>query len=325
MIKNNNIIRKKINGKTIIKDLFIVIIFCTCISTITPIFERKSGAFTKINNMLTEDSDSIEILFIGSSITECSVDISFIEESTGCKAYNLGIKGQPAAFLPLDLQQVLKKQKPKIVFVETYRYVISGPMSVDTASNALGHVGTFGERLDIIKHIDLTTSNFDKIELIFPILAAHNRWSQLSRDDLFFNFKSGMIDKNKGYLPLEGEEVQESNIEWTVESTPISSYAQNDLENLIKVAELNDIELIFIDYPNAGYSKEDIMKVNGIHKYLDLKGIKYLEANTDSDIIGEMDSALDYNDKFHPNIHGAIKISNYIANYINKYALTEAQ
>lgn len=300
------------------KAVALATVFSICITIITPVFERKNGAFRKINNLLVESNDSIDFIFLGSSITEGSVDIVCFEEQTGYCAYNIGIQGQPAVFLPIDLQQVVKKQKPRIAVVETYRYIISGPMSVDTAANALGHVGTFRERLDTIGRIELLTSEFDKLELVFPILAAHNRWSQLTEEDLFFDFKLGVVDEYKGYVPLIGNESQELYQEWTDESIPISDYARKDIDKLIEVANKYGITLIFVDYPHVGYSKEDIMKVNGVYDYLEQQKIEYVECHWDKAFIQSIDPLTDYMDSHHPNIYGAEKITDYIADYINQ-------
>lgn len=295
----------------------IFISFVTITLLITPIFERKNGAFIKINNFLKQEESSIDVIFIGSSITECSIDIKLLEENTGYQAYNLGIKGQPAAFLPLDLKQVLKKQKPEVVVVETYRYIISGPMSVDTASNALGHVGSFAERIETIGRIEMTTSNWDKLELVFPILAAHNRWSQLTTEDYFFDFHAGELDEMKGYEPHISGTCQDAYVQWNEEVIPISDCAKKDVDNLINIANKYGITLIFVDYPNVGYSEEDIKKVNGVNQYLKENGIEYVECHLDNEFINTIDPETDYFDEHHLNSMGANKMTLYVSEYLN--------
>ena len=148
------------------------------------------GAFTKLvtpkrhsfgstwGHYQQEEPDSIDVLFIGSSLTYCNIIPALFWEETGLTAYD--VTG-PALTVPGEyyfLREALKTQSPSVVFVE---------ITAALYERYTGHTETMLGFLPWGENRILAALNEAEPEkvggLLFPMLTYHSRWTELEDDD----------------------------------------------------------------------------------------------------------------------------------------------
>ena len=108
--------------KRICLSLIFISIFLTGLVELNNIFIRKSLAKpwdmgNKIGGYFNE-KDDFDIFFLGTSHSYCSFNPLLIYENTGFKSYVLASQLQPFNATYYYLKEVLKRDKPKIIFVD---------------------------------------------------------------------------------------------------------------------------------------------------------------------------------------------------------------
>ena len=95
--------------------LVIVLVLGAFTALVTP---KRHGYGSTWGHYLAEEPDSIDVLFVGSSLTYCNVIPALFWEKTGLTAYD--VTG-PALTVPGEyyfLREALKTQSPSVVFIE---------------------------------------------------------------------------------------------------------------------------------------------------------------------------------------------------------------
>ena len=131
------------------------------------------------------DEDTLDVLFIGSSNMANGVAAMDLYEDAGIVAYNCGTAGQPIIHSYYYLQEILKKQSPKLVVLD-----VSG-VFFDEKLNSHWRYGLDTMHLSPIK-VELaklyaeTVDEGSVLSALVPMVAYHSRWSQLSKYDFTF-------------------------------------------------------------------------------------------------------------------------------------------
>ena len=157
---------------------------------------------------LAEEPDSIDVLFVGSSLTYCNVIPALFWEKTGLTAYN--VTG-PALTVPGEyyfLREALKTQSPSVVFIEITAALYQ--RYTGHTDTMLGYI-PWGENRILAA---LNEAEPDKVGgLLFPMLTYHSRWSELKEDDWKVFLQGYEPDLLAGYTYLgEARIIQEYSV-----------------------------------------------------------------------------------------------------------------
>jgi hypothetical protein len=75
----------------------------------------------RLEKLWTLPGDTVDVMFIGSSHAFMNIDPSVLWRESGISAYVLGCGSQPIWESYYHLKEALKRQMPKVVFVECYK------------------------------------------------------------------------------------------------------------------------------------------------------------------------------------------------------------
>lgn len=247
------------------------------------------------NGILGEKDNSIDVVILGDSESYTSISPMLMWEQYGFTSYVCGTPGQRLYDSYTFLENTLEKQKPKIVILET---------------NA------------IYRKQSLVNSILANWKRVFPILKYHNRWKSLTINDITGNVNYTWTDDNKGFKsntrvrPTKSHDYMKKN-KVKKEITKINA---RYVEKIARLCSENGIKFMLVSTPsivNWNYDKH-----NGIAQLAALLEIEYLDINLASDleIIWEKETQ-DEGD--HLNYYGAIKVSNYLGNYLNNMKMLD--
>ncbi len=147
----------------------------------------NDGMEDALNEFYSMPDDSIQALFFGSSHVADSVDPMRIYERSGIVTYNLGTAGQTLAISVSLLNEALKTQEPKVVFLDVSG-VFNNSTFIDSTYRYALDLLPFGDsKIDLAK---IYASNYDEarrlsffLSAFFPIYSYHDRWTSLKALD----------------------------------------------------------------------------------------------------------------------------------------------
>ena len=262
-------------------------------------------------HFLQEEENSIDVLFIGSSLTYCNIVPAVFWEESGMSSY---VVAGPELTVPMEqyyLQEALRTQTPVMAFFE-----ISGALFDRYTGYTKTVIGQMPWGINRLK------ATFNEAEedyvhgLLFPMQFYHSRWSELKEDDHKV-FEEGYTDDPlAGYTYLG---TYRSYDEKTIKTREIDLDEENLQRNigiLQKMAETclsRNILPVFYVSPALSRMPEEQMEeiktaLSGI------EGVTVLDCNERFDEIGA-DFKTDFYDPLHYNAGGAEKFSRWLGRW----------
>ena len=148
---------------------------------------------------LDEPEDSLDVIYLGSSYAYCDVNPSLVYESSGLTGFVMAGGEQPLSITYWYLKEILKTQSPAAVvlegtgvFFKTYQnYTKQNVSMMPFSGNKLGAIFTAAEP-------ELRQG------LLFDLYFYHDRWREVSADDVKRALGSDQRNNYKGFTPMQG-------------------------------------------------------------------------------------------------------------------------
>ena len=257
-----------------------------------------------------EPKNSIDAVFMGSSVMYCGVVPDIITERTGKSAYLLTGPEQTFPITYAYMEEMYKTQTPKTVYLEMSAIIFEDYYENSNKINIMYMPMSWNR----IKLAFTDARSEDLMSIFLPIVPYHSRWSKLDDWDFDIGLRGYERDSLKGFMPLD----------ITVPMTDIVEYgdletAKRNVEWLLKMNELAEkhgtkLVYLYLPRPNRVSREittyvEDFLKESGIDAAYGMNSI--FEAL-------ELDMESDFLDGMHLNITGAKKVSNYLAEKVNQ-------
>ncbi|MEG2799468.1 MAG: hypothetical protein RR925_06235 [Erysipelotrichaceae bacterium] len=260
--------------------------------------------------------NSMDVLVLGSSHAQYSMNPAIIYQETGYYSYVLGSGCQPMAMSYKFLEEALKTQSPEIVVLDVFTMM--------PAQEVCYSDGMFYKAIQQMTGINryeaaaLVDNENVKLDYMFDLRMNHGNWK---RDDFLGPRKKVTgVDPYFGYVLKIPDDFRFAHlIPYEKKSDYTLRQKDVDMLNLIiKTCKENNIQLILMKAPiTIDQKNQDALEA--IWEYADSKGIEHIDFLALAEEIG-FTMGMD-GDTWHNNIWGSEKISKYIANYIaeNKY------
>lgn len=248
------------------------------------------------NGILGEKENTIDVLFVGDSIAYVSFFPLQMYEEYGFTSYTMGSAGQKIYETYDFIVEALKTQKPKVVVFETGVLVRGYPIS-SAITNEIGN--------------------------IFPIIEYHNRWKNLSINDLNTKISYTYTSPTKGYKKID-KTVKAQDKDYMKKDDKIANISKRNqfyLERIIELCQKNDIEFMMVSA--IATKSMNYARHNSFKELAKTKNLNYIDLN----IIDDID--INWNKDFydggeHLNYQGAKKVSAYMGAYLQEtYNLTD--
>ena len=281
------------------------------------LFEKQH--FGTAKNIAHEEPEKIDVFFIGASHIFYGINPMVIWDQSGIAGYNLTTHQQPLWASKLLLQYALKHQHPKLIVFDVLmatnfaRPLINADLGTNMTHLALDPIPLSPQK---IKGVLETEAITEKGEILLPIILNHSRLQQglLAYDD--FHFFSG--DRSH---PTKGYNYTESTLWYDQPVVPgpdqvheLPDGMEEILVDFIEYCQKNKLPLLFIKTPVIG-NDELYGQINLIGKIAGQYNIPFINFNQMFSELG-IDGYSDFADTGHLNVHGAGKISSYLADYL---------
>lgn len=262
---------------------------------------------------LQEEEDTIDVLFIGSSLTYCNIIPAVFWEHSGLTAWDVTGPELTVPGAYHYLRQALKTQSPQAVFIE-----ISAVLYQRYTSFTKTVIGEMPWGRDRIEMIIREAEPENRLGLVFPLFFYHSRWSELSENDLKVYREGYDKDMTAGYTYLNQYRVPAGYVERTDSGMDAENNARN-LQYLLKIAQVcleEGITPVFYESPAASTMPRSLM--DPVYETLNaVDGAVVVNFNEHRDAIGaELQG--DYYDNLHYNAVGAEKFSRFLAAWVQE-------
>ena len=252
------------------------------------------------NGFIAEADNSIDVLMVGDSILYSSINPMQIWGEAGYTVYNCGSSAQELSYTLTLLHRFFEHQSPKIVFLETSA-IFRVQNNNTIASNLLGE--------------------------IFPVFQYHDRWKDLDIEDFYSPIAPDVIVYDKGYMYSERVEASvESDVQEYVKELDlkdrISTKNRIFVEIIKAYVESQGAQFVLVSVPSLvswNYHRhEEVMKL------ADSLNCQFIDMNllTNAVPIDWSGDSRDGGD--HLNYAGAIKVTNFIIEYLRRSGLVES-
>ncbi len=254
-----------------------------------------------------EPEESVDVIFLGSSMVYCDVVPAQIYEDTGVSSYVVAGGSLTASLEYYYLKEALKTQTPDAVMIEATSAFFQ---KYESFTNA--NVGYMPWGINRLEATFNAAESEKRLGLLFPLFNYHDRWENY---DLGYFFKArpdAKIDINAGYTYLTKISPQDNRVEREVNISEADlEHNLTYLEKTVELCREKGIQVQLFLSPTSWYLSEEHVGILK-ERFPDI-------ALTDfSDYMGEIgiDPAVDFYDKNHLNFTGACKFSSFLAKHI---------
>ena len=299
-----------------------------------------------VNGFLNEGKNTLDVLWLGTSHTQCGISPMYIYEQSGIRSYNLATSSQPLLLSYHRLKSAFRRQSPKVVFLDAsacyyssvsndaetrwLKTINSLPMSslVEKAETALDMPVSSGK-----------TDEFSKtVSAVFPIMRFHSNYMadekaylDLHLDQPYPQKGIAITTKIKAIASRdtdideffdseeEEEELTESEAKERMIIETKFNGNQDNLNRILDLCRANNCALVMMKMPvvssttgaSAAWSpeKHQVMK-----DWCDKQNVEFLDLNyVDLDLDWQLESC---DGGKHLNLRGAEKVSRYLSDWL---------
>ncbi len=308
-----------------IKELVYIIIFIISILLTIDVLNRifipkwihssdnMHGYITR--GYFAEEENSLDVIFMGNSDTYRGITPMEIWNDYNITSYNFVSAGQRMWTGYYMLIEALKTQKPKVIMLNIDGIFSTNQSSMSNYQKVFDTMLISKNKINAIMDPAFNFSYGRKLAYVFPIIAYHTRYNELTSED----FKYAYSDYHNPYKgldisvdskPFKGDYITNSDDVW-----PLDDKVTKYLDKFVQKCREEKIDLEFIWVPSPdSWSAE---KSNAVKEYTLKNDIDFIDLNyiyKDINIDFTTDTA-DGGD--HLNIYGATKVSKYLGEYLN--------
>ena len=267
--------------------LFIFILFILLEAVSLIFIPNKSnllqfGYYNKTKyDLLSEPNDTIDVAFLGDSVVYNGITPMHIWKNYGFTTYDCAVPAATMDEIYKYAQIIAESQHPKLVM-----------MDADSLYRNPKSVHKFKIKMNNLKKI-------------VPLFTYHNNWKQLASNEWVNQYK-GFKYSSKVNGPEKIPAYKK-----TKKARKISNENLEIFDNMVKLFRDNNVEFMLMELPNVYWSYKRHNATVNLTKQYDLELLTIRDKDFGLDWFNET------KDKgVHMNYKGALKLSDYIAEYI---------
>lgn len=308
--------------KHIAKIIIACILLLTLLTVCGKIFMPDHSFTTSDNQAFYEaPKNSVDVIFVGSSGVLRGVSPLLIYKETGIASWSRASVLQAPHITYLNVQEALKTQRPKIVFISTlclfkmYRF----DLRETYLRVALDHKKMSMEKLAAAAETVTHSKEQSFLSYLFPILRYHSRWNEVLEEGPAasraseFAYAKGQVYYFKSHAiePLTGkiDPYQE-------QQASINSWSENYYTKSIQLCKEHGVKVVLFTMPRGRWSSE---KYRAVKAFADRNQVDYLDLNLDEALQElDLDFKKEFSDVNHLNAWGSAKAAKYLGAYLTE-------
>lgn len=306
------------------KSVAFLCILCVCITftyqIITPklCYQEMLPTTLSYINFYEMENDTIDVLFLGSSLAATAYIPQEMYDHYGIRSYNLASEKQSPVVSYYWLKEALRYQSPKVLVMDCNYFFNTNDLILNSPEisirRALDHMRWSPVKFDAIRTICKLDESQAWASYLFPNIRYHERWAELTESDFTlarladgYHLKgyaplAGRCGSGEGYIPYENDD--------SARETVMPPLMESYLDKIRTLCEQENISLVLTNVPQLN---ADIGKFHTIQKYAKEHDLAFYDFNEKN--LYEASGYYfpeDSSDSSHTNLWGARKITAYL-------------
>ena len=302
--------------KNALKIIVFILIFTLTLSAVTTVFVTEDSlGYQNIASFYEEPEDSLDAVYIGSSNCFVFWNSLLAWEEYGISVFPYACNNNTFYSTEYLIKEARKTQ-PDAVYVVNINTLTDGELSLQQFRKIIDCMPFSFNKLALINHLaNVADYSFaDRLEFYFPIIRYHSRWNEIDESD-FSNELNGLKGASV-YPPYlkRTEDVTESYVTTDKKATLVDKLVSST-ESLLDYCDEENIKVVFVTVPQARGNEYEVSRFNALNAMIEERGYPVLDLNQQIDEMG-IDISTDFYNKGHTNIHGSIKLTYYMSEYL---------
>ncbi|SDB54221.1 hypothetical protein SAMN02910298_02771 [Pseudobutyrivibrio sp. YE44] len=287
--------------------------------------ENSDWPTTNYIDFYNLEQDSIDVLFLGSSVAANAFNPQELYSKYGITSYNLASAQQSLFMNYYWLKEALRYQSPSVVVVDTKFLWNVHPE--DSINMSEGHIRRCLDpmkwssvKMEAVHELCKLDGSQDEMSYYFKNKRYHSKWTSLSsqdfqmRDDISYPLMGFAL--NSDYVYGEFSAFDPTDEDAVVEFAPLM---QEYLDKISALCKENNISLVLTSMP-GGVMNDSFN--NTLEKYASDNGIAYYNFAA-ADLYSEVGAELPRESIIeHANLWGSIKLMDYLGGvFTSEYGL----
>jgi len=268
-------------------------------------------------NFYKMEEDTIDVLFMGSSLAATSYIPQELYDRYGITSYNLASEKQSPVISYYWLKEALRYQSPKVLILDCYYFFQNSDSVINTPEigirRALDYMRWSPVKLEAVRTICELDESQSLSSYFLPNIRYHARWEELTENDFAL---ADMVEGYglKGYAALGAQCGIEDYVPFeegvSAEETAMPPLLENYLDKICSLCEQEGIALILTNVP---FPDADVGRFNTIRNYAQEHGLQFYDFNEKNlyEASG-FSMPTDSYDGGHNNLWGAQKLTAYL-------------
>lgn len=273
-----------------------------------PYFSQRWAGFYE------KDRDTIDMLFIGTSVVHGGVDVNYLYHEYGFTSYDLSEDQMTAPNIYYFLKEALKYQSPQVVFVDVQ------PLSYKHNSNSVSLHYNYDYMRQGLNRIQGIYEHpaLARTGNLFPFIEYHDRWEELEETDFRYLFqdKTNMLNGHIVNRPSR-DSIEPTPYEKTDQTLSELGYVytEENLSRIVSYCHEKGIECVLFRTPQS-YSEAQAQYCDALERYANENNIIFWNFNNFYSEIG-IDFSTDFLDGQHLNCVGSRKFTSFLGELIS--------
>ncbi len=265
-----------------------------------------------VRGFYEEEENTLDAVCIGSSKMYAYWNPLEAWAEYGIASYPYTTEGQPFLASEYIIKEAVKTQKDAL-FIVGINSIGDADSGMSSFHYLLDYMPFSLNKLRLTNHlIELANYDFSQgLELYFPLIRYHSRWNELEEID-FNNELNGLKGANEkeSYLNTSVD-ISEQYFN-TAEKAPLYKELESGINSLLNYCDEENIKILFVTVPCV---ETESMQINTLQQVIEDRGYPILDLRDKTEDIG-IDLTKDYYNDRHTNIHGSIKFTQYLSEYL---------
>ena len=281
-------------------------------------------SYMMADGFYSERKNSLDAVFIGASNVYASWAPPFAWAQKGIAVYSYSVPEMPAKALKYVAEEVRKTQQNALMIVCLNNFK---DKDLGYEVSALHYLTDFmpfsATRFRLVNELKkgLKEDTYHPLEFTFPFIRFHERWNQLTEEDFDFH-NNGLKGATATSFYYKKMNVKGKTFQLSSDLGVLKPEETEVLMDLLDWFRTTKTPVLFVINPQV-INKKEQSRLNTVSKIVKEQGFPLLDLHSRMKELG-IDPVLDFYDSKHNNVHGALKYTRYVTNYlVENYGFTD--
>lgn len=304
-----------------VKPIVFLIIFVLLFSVIQVPFTVTDGRiYQAVKGFYKEEPESLDMVYIGASNVYASWQGPAAWNEFGIAGYGFAIPSMPVTATKYLIEECRKTQPDALYIINLNNFKDNGVKITESdVHNVTNFMPMSRTKVALIDELAEKAgyTGLDKAEFYLPIIRFHSGWNEFT-PELFDKELTGLKGASSFPTFLKSADSIEEEFCYTARRETATEEQELLLQELMAYIRAENVNALFVFSPQAISAEGTVARLNTLKDLLVEQGFPVLDLMEEIDSL-ELDLTSDFYNELHCNIHGALKFTHCLGEYLQAH------